>query len=56
LDTHRPAVFVELRPQYRFWLGAELRRMAEDAGAALVEGGAVPVLVFGDRPTEHGRR
>jgi hypothetical protein len=55
LEAHRPAVFVELRPQYRLWLGAELRRMAEDAGAALVEGGAVPVLVFGDRPTEGGR-
>ena len=49
LETHRPAVFVELRPQYRFWLRAELRRMAEDAGAALVEGGAVPVLIFGER-------
>jgi hypothetical protein len=56
LATHRPAVFVELRPRYRLWLGAELRRLAEDAGAALVEGGAVPVLIFGDRPTERGRR
>lgn len=55
-ESHRPAVFVELRPRYRFWLGAALRAMAEDAGAALVERGAVPVLLFGDRPTESGRR